>query len=100
VRAAAISHALDYDKSREWFRVHTYMDDFGCVVVDDPEGWRFKLARDALAAIGKEMGLPFGAEKWEAAAPLRRRKCHSASGSTPLTRTTPPDSCLTRAGST
>jgi hypothetical protein len=44
------------------------MDDFGCVIVDDPRGQRVKLARDALAATGKEMGLPFGAEKWKAGA--------------------------------
>jgi hypothetical protein len=68
VRAAAISHARNFNVSREWFRVHTYMDDFGCVAVDDPEGHRVQLARDALAATGKEMNLPFGDEKWKAGA--------------------------------
>jgi hypothetical protein len=65
VRAAAISHAEDYNTARECFRVHTYMDDFGAVHVDTPDLQRVKLARDTLAAIGTEMNLPFGKEKWE-----------------------------------
>jgi hypothetical protein len=66
VRAAAISHADDYNSSRECFRVHTYMDDFGAAVhVDTPDLQRVKLARGALAATGTEMNLPSGKRKWE-----------------------------------
>ena len=84
--------------SREcWFRVHTYMDDFGCVAVDDPRGHRVQLARDAMAATGKEMNLPFGEEKWKAGAKAQVKVSLGIGFDTSDPHSTPPASCLTRA---